>query len=122
MGLVTIFYCLRFETSLFFASYGSKGHGGGIRARLHMGLLHSIYFTLYIHTIRDYRQQSAVAILHTFQFTVTHSLGFSVFTSRILETDCNSSRGIGDIPPLAELWGGGSLISLRQHGYYQFVM
>jgi hypothetical protein len=37
VGLVAIFYCLRFETSLFFASYESQGHGGGIRPRLHTG-------------------------------------------------------------------------------------
>jgi hypothetical protein len=37
LGLATIFYCLRFETSLFVASYDSHGHGGGIRRRLHMG-------------------------------------------------------------------------------------
>jgi hypothetical protein len=37
LGLATIFYCLRFETSLFVASYDSQGHGGGIRPRLHMG-------------------------------------------------------------------------------------
>jgi hypothetical protein len=35
LGLVTIFYCLRFETSLFVASYDSQGHGGGVRTRLH---------------------------------------------------------------------------------------
>jgi hypothetical protein len=34
LGLATIFYCLRFETSLFVASYDSQGHGGGIRPRL----------------------------------------------------------------------------------------
>jgi hypothetical protein len=34
---VTIFYSLRFETSLFVASYDSQGHGGGIRPRLHTG-------------------------------------------------------------------------------------
>jgi hypothetical protein len=34
---VTIFYCLRFETSLFVASYDSQGHGGGIGPRLHAG-------------------------------------------------------------------------------------
>jgi hypothetical protein len=28
VGLVAIFYCLRFETSLFVASYDSQGHGG----------------------------------------------------------------------------------------------
>jgi hypothetical protein len=35
--LATIFYCLRFETSLFIASYDSQGYGGGIRPRLHTG-------------------------------------------------------------------------------------
>jgi hypothetical protein len=35
--LVTIFYCLRFETSLFVASHDSQGNGGGIRTRLHPG-------------------------------------------------------------------------------------
>jgi hypothetical protein len=33
--LETIFYCLKFETSLFVTSYDSQGHGGGIRTRLH---------------------------------------------------------------------------------------
>jgi hypothetical protein len=37
-GLETIFYCLRFETYLFIASYDSQGHGGGIRTHLHTGL------------------------------------------------------------------------------------
>jgi hypothetical protein len=36
-GLATIFYCLRFETPPFVASYDSQGHGGGIRPRLHTG-------------------------------------------------------------------------------------
>jgi hypothetical protein len=42
VGLVTIFYCLRFETSLFVASYDSQGYGGGIRPRLHTGFLLSL--------------------------------------------------------------------------------
>jgi hypothetical protein len=29
VGLLTIFYCLRFETSLFIASYNSEGYTGG---------------------------------------------------------------------------------------------
>jgi hypothetical protein len=37
VGLVTIFYCPRFETSLFVASYDSQGYGGGIWPRLHTG-------------------------------------------------------------------------------------
>jgi hypothetical protein len=37
LGLATIFYCLRFETSRFVVSYDSQGHGGGIQPRLHRG-------------------------------------------------------------------------------------
>jgi hypothetical protein len=37
LGLAPVFYCLRFETSLFIASNNSQGHGGGIRPRLHTG-------------------------------------------------------------------------------------
>jgi hypothetical protein len=33
---------------------------------------------------------SAIADLHTLQFTVTHTLGYSVFSSRILATDFNT--------------------------------
>jgi hypothetical protein len=33
--LVITFYCLRFETSLFVASYDSQGYSGGIGPRLH---------------------------------------------------------------------------------------
>jgi hypothetical protein len=35
--LATIFYCLKFETSLSVTSYDSQGHGGGIRPHLHTG-------------------------------------------------------------------------------------
>jgi hypothetical protein len=41
-----------------------------------------------MHSTRNYRQYSFIADLHTLQFIVTHALGFSVFTSRILATDC----------------------------------
>jgi hypothetical protein len=37
LGLVILLYSLRFETSLFVASYDSQGYGGGIRPRLHTG-------------------------------------------------------------------------------------
>jgi hypothetical protein len=37
LGLAIIFYCLRFKSSHFVASYDSQGHGGGIRPRLHTG-------------------------------------------------------------------------------------
>jgi hypothetical protein len=57
VGLVTIFYCLRFETSLFVASYDSQGHGEGIRPRLHTGLL--IQF--------DSKLLSGVSVAYNFQ-------------------------------------------------------
>jgi hypothetical protein len=41
---------------------------------------------------RNNRQYRAIAILHTFQFIVTHALGFSVFTSRILATDLSQTH------------------------------
>jgi hypothetical protein len=56
------------------------------------GLYDWVYCTLYIHTTRDYRQYGAIAIIHTFQFTVTHALGFSVFTSRLLAKDLSQSH------------------------------
>jgi hypothetical protein len=37
-----------------------------------------------------YNEYSAIADLHNFQFTVTHALGFSVSTSRLLATDLNT--------------------------------
>jgi hypothetical protein len=45
VGLVAIFYCLRFETSLFDASYDSQGHGGSIRPRFYTGNLSVTAFT-----------------------------------------------------------------------------
>jgi hypothetical protein len=46
LGLATIFYCLRFETSLFVTSYDSQGHGGGIRSRLHTGRIQNNAFNI----------------------------------------------------------------------------
>jgi hypothetical protein len=37
VGLVTIFYYLRVETSIFVASYDSQGYCGGIGPRLYTG-------------------------------------------------------------------------------------
>jgi hypothetical protein len=37
-----------------------------------------------------YRQYSTVSDLHTFQFTVAHALGLTVFTSRLLAMDLNT--------------------------------
>jgi hypothetical protein len=37
VGLMTIFYCLRLETSLLVAFYDLQGYGGGVRPRLNKG-------------------------------------------------------------------------------------
>jgi hypothetical protein len=57
LGLETIFYSLTFETSLFVASYGSQGHGGGIRPRLHTGVPASLSsLSLYNSSARTLRK------------------------------------------------------------------
>jgi hypothetical protein len=48
--------------------------------------------SLYIHALETTGNYSAVADLRTLQFTVAHTLGFSVFTSRILATDLSQSH------------------------------
>jgi hypothetical protein len=40
----------------------------------------------------SYNQYSAIADLHNLQFTVTHALGFSVFTSCNLVTELKQSH------------------------------
>jgi hypothetical protein len=45
VGLATIFYCLRFRTSLYVASYNSQGYCEGIQPRLHRGSV-SRWFSL----------------------------------------------------------------------------
>jgi hypothetical protein len=50
----------------------------GVTYKTGFGLHDGIYCAIYIHTLRDYRQYSAIAILHTLQFTVAYSLGVSV--------------------------------------------
>jgi hypothetical protein len=47
----------------------------GVNYKIEFGLDDWIYCTLYIHTLRDYRQYSSIADLHIFQFTVAHALG-----------------------------------------------
>jgi hypothetical protein len=59
IGLVAIFYCLTFETSLFVASYDSQGHGGGIRPRLHTGISLAVWISDWTNFMRtEYRSRS----------------------------------------------------------------
>jgi hypothetical protein len=60
--------------------------GLGVTYKTGFGLDDWIYWHL-THSTPNYRQYNAIAILHALQFPVTHALGFSVFTTRILATD-----------------------------------
>jgi hypothetical protein len=40
----------------------------------------------------NYKQYSAIADLHNLQFTVTHALGSTTFTSRLLVTELEQSH------------------------------
>jgi hypothetical protein len=44
----------------------------------------------------NYNWYNAIADLHTFPFTVAHTLGFCVYTSRFLETDLNTETITSD--------------------------
>jgi hypothetical protein len=44
----------------------------------------------------NYNQYSAIADLHSLQFSVAHALGFSVSTSRLLATDLNTETSTSD--------------------------
>jgi hypothetical protein len=55
------------------------------------------FIAFYSHSARDYRQYSAIAIIHTLQFTVPHTLGSSVFRQGIynnLNISSNHTRSL----------------------------
>jgi hypothetical protein len=66
LGLVTIIYCPRFETSLFVASYDSQAHGGGIRPRLHTGKLSSILCHAYNSSAWTSRKQNYSSVVYVY--------------------------------------------------------
>jgi hypothetical protein len=52
-----------------------------------------IYYQLVTHSLvitLKYRQYSAISRLHNLQFTIAHTLGFSLSTSHLLATDLNT--------------------------------
>jgi hypothetical protein len=64
----------------------------GVTYKTCFGLDDWINCTLYIHTLGTTGNYSDIVIVHTFQFTVAHALGTSVFTSRILAMDLSQSH------------------------------
>jgi hypothetical protein len=70
--VLAIFYCTIFETSLYVASYDSHGHDGGIRTRLHRGVLPSA-------------GRSRRHLVESSSFTVSDAAMVSVFVSAEIE-------------------------------------
>jgi hypothetical protein len=60
--LMTIFYCPRFENSLFVASYDSQGYGGNIRPRLHTRLS-QFPFPILLYPLSTDHSQKTVPLL-----------------------------------------------------------
>jgi hypothetical protein len=76
--LATIFYSLRFETSLFVASYDSQGYGGGIRACLHTQSTPVVFFLTTLHgPSRKHRLQK---FLYSYMRLPSNSPDIDMFT------------------------------------------
>jgi hypothetical protein len=77
---VTIFYCLRFESSLFVASYDWQAHGGGIRPRIHTV---SVLLTVLCRLKREHP-------VEPFNFRYSDATTASVFVTAETDTSSNS--------------------------------
>jgi uncharacterized membrane protein YqaE (UPF0057 family) len=64
----------------------------GVTYKTGFGLDDCIYCIFTFTQLGTTGNHSAIAILHTFQFTVIHALGLSIFTCRILATDLSQSH------------------------------
>jgi hypothetical protein len=125
-----IFYCLRFETpttwrarlcpkamgSLFVASYDSQGDGGGIRPRLHTGLL-SRPAILVIQprggSNRKHRHNSSSIVVMDGCLAIARIL-FDVFYRSLPSNSCSFSRLLhSDSTPRCNIYEFDSCIVLK---------
>jgi hypothetical protein len=110
--LANILYCLRFETSLFVASYYSQGYGGGIRPRLHMGYYLFSTEPFFITTLhgpnREYRfQQYPYYCVLPIRYLETRSCIACVFVAAGM---CLPSRCLA-----MDVWCGATIPGFRRH-------
>jgi hypothetical protein len=70
----------------------------------------------------NYSQYSAIADLHTFQFTVVHALELSVSSSRILATDLNPETITSTPEPVWMTWRRGNSWLYRDLNSYPSVV
>jgi hypothetical protein len=77
-----------------------------------------IYVAPWLQVLLNTQKYSAIADLHTYQFPVAHTLGFPVFTSRLLATDCNTETNTSNLYDvfllfnIQSLWNLGTKILL----------
>jgi hypothetical protein len=84
LGLATMLYCLRFETSLFVASYDSQDYGGSILPPLNMGDLSLIKFLATL--LKPYPlYNSWYNLIRNVSFQIVINLGVQIVL--ILRTD-----------------------------------
>jgi hypothetical protein len=72
------------ETSLFVASYDSQGSGGGIRPRLHTGVINSAQCKFYLHSVLINRPQvfhNALLSFEAFPTVITPTVVFQIVTA-----------------------------------------
>jgi hypothetical protein len=104
LGLATVFYCLRFETSLFVASYDSQGHGGGIRPRHHTGATNAFFLTPRHGPHREHPLSIVTVLLCVFCFRgnvfietyLRKGSDISLFVSRSLPSNGSIHHSIWD--------------------------
>jgi hypothetical protein len=75
------YFTLRFETSLFVASYDSQGHGGGIRPRLHTGWFR-IVWDYHLYSLGTVRIENAAS--NSFSIVVWCVSGCCLAMARVI--------------------------------------
>jgi hypothetical protein len=88
MGLATIFYCLRFKTSLFVASYDSQGHSGYFLNPLNPSISCFPMQLLLAYSLpRNPTVKSSISLVTTYYIRVSDRAVVSIFISA--ETELN---------------------------------
>jgi hypothetical protein len=87
VGLVTVFYCLRFEASLFVVSYDSQGYGDGIRPLLHTGYYYLLPSNFPLYSLgADPTKTPSYIVTYCFRRLLISCLAMNVLFLRSLAT------------------------------------
>jgi hypothetical protein len=95
LGLATIFYCLRFETSFFVASYDSQGNGGSIRPRLQVQVQVTLRLTCDFHISNSHAAGIEVTMSYS-SSVLLRCHGITFVTIRCWGNKCLPSRRLAN--------------------------